>query len=386
MNNAANTQVQAAESIASAERGVEAARLSSIDTTAKAASKADEYRQALAKLTPEQRALFDSIAGPRGLTAAFKEWSRELQPDVLPLFTRMVNGAKNSLPGLSPLVRNSADAVGELMDRASADLKSPFWQRFKRGIAESAKPAIVGLGVAIGNVFKGAAGVIDAFFPHMDSISSRMQSITGDFADWGTNLRGSPQFERFLDYAAEMGPIVAKALGDIGGAFFEVGQALSPLSGPLFKILGAMASGIATIAEHAPWLIQGIWLAVIATKAWTLAMVAFNFVLNANPIVRIATLIGVLIGAVVLAYHKWSWFRNAVQATWEAIQTAALWAWSNVLRPVFFAIRDVLQVVGSVALWLWKNVIDPVFTAIWLASIFREGPPTESVAPFAFRS
>ncbi|MFJ4821147.1 transglycosylase SLT domain-containing protein [Streptomyces sp. NPDC088801] len=368
VNNAANTQVQAAESIASAERGVEAARLSSIDTTAKAASKADEYRKALAKLTPEQRALFDSIAGPKGLTAAFKEWVRELQPDVLPLFTRAVNGAKASLPGLSPLVRNSADAVGELFDRASADLKSPFWTRFKRGITDSAKPAIVGLGVAIGNVFKGAAGVVDAFLPHMDNISNRMQDVTGDFADWGTSLRGSPRFERFLDYAAEMGPIVAESLGDIGGAFFEVGQALSPLSGPLFKVLGAMASGIATIAENAPWLVQGVWLAVIATKAWTLAMVAFNFVLNANPIVRIAVLIGVLIGAVVLAYNRFGRFRTAVQATWEAIQIAALWAWDNVLRPVFFAIRDVLQVVGSVALWLWKNVIDPVFTAIWLAA------------------
>ncbi|MFI2716307.1 transglycosylase SLT domain-containing protein [Streptomyces collinus] len=368
VTNAANTQVQAAESIASAERGVEAARLSGIDTTAKAASKADEYRQALAKLTPEQRDLYDSIAGPKGLTAAFKEWVRELQPDVLPLFTRAVNGAKNSLPGLSPLVRNSADAVGELFDRASAELKSPFWTRFKRGITDSAKPAIVGLGVAIGNVFKGAAGVVDAFLPHMDDISSRMQDITGDFADWGTSLRGSPQFERFLDYAAEMGPIVAETLGDIGGAFFEVGHALSPLSGPLFKVLGAMASGIATIAENAPWLVQGIWLAVVATKAWTLAMVAFNFVLNANPIVRIAVLIGVLIGAVVLAYQKWGWFRTAVQATWEAIQTAALWAWDNVLRPVFFAIRDVLSAVGAVALWLWKNVIDPVFTAIWLAA------------------
>ncbi|MER7482806.1 hypothetical protein ABTX60_35085 [Streptomyces sp. NPDC126510] len=368
VNNAANTQVQAAESIASAERGVEAARLSGIDTTAKATTKADEYRLALAKLTPEQRDLYDSIAGPKGLTAAFKEWVRELQPDVLPLFTRAVNGAKASLPGLSPLVRNSADAVGELFDRASAELKSPFWTRFKRGITDSAKPAIVGLGVSIGNVFKGAAGVVDAFLPHMDDISSRMQDITGDFADWGTSLRGSPQFERFLAYAAEMGPIVAEALGEIGGAFFEAGQALSPLSGPLFKVLGAMASGIATIAENAPWLVQGIWLAVVATKAWTLAMVAFNFVLNANPIVRIAVLIGVLIGAVVLAYQKWGWFRTAVQATWEAIQTAALWAWDNVLRPVFFAIRDVLSAVGSVALWLWKNVLQPVFTAIWLAA------------------
>ncbi|MFJ5731117.1 aggregation-promoting factor C-terminal-like domain-containing protein [Streptomyces paradoxus] len=368
VTNAANTQVQAAESIASAERGVEAARLSSIDTTSKAASKADEYRKTLAKLTPEQRALFDSIAGPRGLTAAFKEWSKELSPDVLPLFTRMVNGAKGALPGLTPLVENSADAIGELFDRASADLKSPFWQRFKRGIAESAKPAIVGLGISFGNVFKGMAGVVDAFFPHMDSISDRMQKITGRLADWGTGLRGSPQFERFLDYAAEMGPIVAETLGDIGGAFFEVGQALSPLSGPLFRVLGAMASGIATIAENAPWLVQGIWLAVVATKAWTIAMAAFNFVVKANPIVRIAILIGALVGLVVLAYNRFGWFRTAVQATWAAIQTAALWAWNSVLKPVFFAIRDAVTAVGNVALWLWRNAFQPALSAIWLAA------------------
>jgi hypothetical protein len=365
--NAADTQVQAAESIESAERGVESARLSSINTTANAVTKADEYREALAKLTPEQRDLYDSIAGPNGLTAAYKAWAKELQPDVLPLFTRAVDGAKNSLPGLSPLVRNSADAIGELMDRASADLKNPFWTRFKRGIAENAKPAIVGMGVALGNVFKGMAGVIEAFFPHMDSISARMQAITGRFATWGTGLRGSPKFERFLDYAAEMGPIVAESLGDIGGAFFEVGRALSPLSGPLFRVLGAMASRIATIAENAPWLIQGIWLAVLATKAWTIAMIAFNFVLSANPIVRIAILIGVLIGAVVLAYNRFGWFRRAVQGTWDAIQTAAKWAWGNVLKPVFNALVNVIQTVGDVAVWLWENVFSPVFNAIGLA-------------------
>jgi hypothetical protein len=369
--NAADTQVQAAESIASAERGVEAARLSGIDTTAKAASKADEYRAALAKLTPEQRALFDSIAGPKGLTAAFKEWVKELQPDVLPLFTRAVNGAKNSLPGLSPLVRNSADAVGELFDRASADLKRPFWQRFKQGITGSAHPAIVGLGVAIGNTFKGAAGVVDAFLPHMDSISDRAQRITGRFANWGTSLRGSPAFERFLDYAAKMGPIVADALGDIGGAFVDVGQSLAPLSGPVLRVIGAIASGISTIAQNAPWFVQGIWLAVVATKAWSLAMIALNFALNANPIVRIAVLVGVLIGAVVLAYERFGWFRTAVQATWEAVQVAfsAIGLAARVLFAVLVTvvltpIILVVKAVGAIAMWLWREAFRPAFTNI----------------------
>jgi hypothetical protein len=111
VQNAADTQVSAADSITSAERGVESARLSSIDTTAKAATKADAYRAAVDKLTPSQRALYDSIAGPKGLTKAFKDWSTSLQPDVLPLFVRGINGAKNALPSLTPLVKAAADAV-----------------------------------------------------------------------------------------------------------------------------------------------------------------------------------------------------------------------------------------------------------------------------------
>jgi phage-related protein len=104
--------------------------------------------------------------------------AKELQPDVLPLFTRGVDGAKSSLPTLTPLVKTAADAIGELMDRASADLKKPFWQGFKKDIAENAKPAIVGLGVAFGNILKGMAGIVDAFLPHMDGISDTMQRIT----------------------------------------------------------------------------------------------------------------------------------------------------------------------------------------------------------------
>ncbi|MBQ1164661.1 hypothetical protein KBZ21_42550, partial [Streptomyces sp. A73] len=79
--------------------------------------------------------------------------------------------------------------------------------------------AIVGLGASFGRIFKGMAGVIQAFLPHMDDISRTMQRISGRFADWGTGLKGSPEFERFLAYAAKMGPKLASTLGDIGSAF-----------------------------------------------------------------------------------------------------------------------------------------------------------------------
>ncbi|MGW1260090.1 transglycosylase SLT domain-containing protein [Streptomyces sp. NPDC002513] len=368
VQSAADTQVQAADSIASAERGVESARLSSIDTTTKAATKTDAYRKALANLTPEQRKLYDSIAGPQGLTAAFKAWSTSLQPDVLPLFTRGVDGAKASLPGLTPLVKTAADAIGLLMDKASRGLKTPFWRGFKKDIETSAEPAIVGLGVAFGNVLAGMAGIVDAFLPHMNGISSTMQRITGRFADWGKGLRGSPAFEAFLKYAADKGPLIAQALGGVASALIAVGTALSPISGPLLQVISAVATGVASVANTLPWLIQLIYGVWVATKLWTIALAAFNLVMEANPIVLIITGIVALVAAVIYAYKHWGAFRDVVQATWHGIQVAASFAWNNVLKPIFDGIWWAIKGVGTVAVWLWQNVFSPVFQFIWMAA------------------
>ncbi|MGW4754275.1 aggregation-promoting factor C-terminal-like domain-containing protein [Streptomyces chartreusis] len=364
VQNAANTQIQASEQIKSAERGVESARLSAIDTTSKATSAQDKYRKALAAMTPAQRDLYNSIAGPKGLKSAFKDWSKSLQPEVLPIFTRGVDGMKNSLPGLTPLVKNSAQAVRELQRDASKELKTPFWQRFKKDITDSAKPAIKGLGKAFGNVIEGMAGVIDAFLPHMGDISKTMERITKRFANWGKNLKGSPEFEKFLDYASQNGPKLGSTLKKIADAFFEVGKALSPLSGTVLDILGKVADGIGALAEHAPWLIQLIWGLVVATRAWTIAMFLFNFVMKQNIIVKIILLIALLAAAVVYAYHKFPWFKDIVDKCWKGIKTAVSFAWEKVLKPTFGFIWDKLKWVGDKFSWLWNSAVKP--TAKWV--------------------
>jgi hypothetical protein len=393
VTNVATTQVQAAESIASAERGIESARLSSINTTTNAVTKADEYRKALAKLTPEQRDLFDSIAGPKGLTAAFKAWSKEMQPDTLPIFTRGVNGAKATLPTLTPLVQAAADAIGELMDRASADLKKPFWQGFKADIAANAKPAIVGLGVAFGNVLKGMAGIIDAFLPHMDGISDTMQRITGRFAKWGTGLKGSPEFERFLQYVKDTSPGVAEFLGDLIDATIDVTQALEPMSQVAMAVLSPLLDGISWISQNAPWAVQALWAIYAVNQAiklaaplWALALVGYNFAvagaatgtwswaaaIQATGIIPLIELVVVAVAALVLgiiwAYKNVGWFHTAVDAAWTGIKVATLFLWDKVLGPVLKYFWEGLKQLGEIAMWLWKNAIWPAFQGIWLAS------------------
>lgn len=391
VQNAADVQVQAADSIRSAERGVESARLSGLDTTAKTVTKADEYRKALAKLTPEQRKLFDSIAGPSGLTVAFKAWSKSLQPEVLPLFTRGVDGAKNSLPSFTPLVTAAADAVGILMDKASANLKKPFWQDFKKDIDESAKPAIVGLGVAFGNVLTGIAGIIDAFLPHMDGISSTMERITKRFANWGKGLKGSPEFERFLQYVKDTSPGVAEFLGDLMRTTLDIAKALSPMSKVAMDTLKPVLDGISWVATHFPGAIQTLWAFYAVTQAVKLGMAAFAIAMGIYEVVvagatlvtsgfaaavqatgiipvieAIILAIIALVAGVIIAYKKVDWFHNAVNGAVNGIKTGAMFLWNQGIKPAFNGIAWAFSHAGDLAIWLWQKALKPAFEGIWL--------------------
>ncbi|GGY88578.1 hypothetical protein CP967_31135 [Streptomyces nitrosporeus] len=389
VQNAADAQVSASEQIEAAERGVESARLSGIDTTAKAITKQDEYRKALAKLSPEARDLFDAIAGPKGITTAFKAWSRELSPSILPLFTRTVESAKNSLPGLTPIALGAAAGIGTLMDKASAQLKTPFWVSFKAELEESVEPAVVGFGVSFGRVVEGIAGIIDAFLPHMDGIARHSDRITERFAKWGTSLKGSPDFERFLKYVKDTSPGLAEFLGDVMEAALDVTKTLAPLSEALFDVVGPLFKAISWLAENCPEFVQTLWLLYAAQKAITLGMAAFAgamvlyesvmviatiatagwaVALNATgivPIIRAIILVVGLLGAgIVLLYKNSETFRTIVDAAWHGIKTTVSFVWNTILKPIFDAMAAGIRAIIDAAMWLWDNAIGPVFGLI----------------------
>src|SRR5690606_6100826 len=71
-----------------------------------------------------------------------------------------------------------------------------------------------------------------------------------------------------------------------------------------------------------------------ATKAWNAIQRVLNGTLRANPIGIIITIIGLLVGAIVLAYQRSETFRNIVQAAWNGIKTAASLAW-DIIGAVF---------------------------------------------------
>ncbi|MFF7018998.1 MULTISPECIES: peptidoglycan DD-metalloendopeptidase family protein [Streptomyces] len=390
VQSAADAQVSAAESIANAERGLASARLSSSTSTATAKTKADEYREALARLTGPQRDLFTSIAGPSGLVEAFKAWSRALQPEVLPLFTRSVDSAKASLPGLTPLALGAADGIETLQNKASAELKTPFWKSFKDDLADNVEPAVVGFGVAFGNVIAGITGIIDAFLPHMDGIASNSDRITERFAKWGTNLKGSPDFDNFLKYVKDTAPGVAEFLGDVLKAALDVSKAVAPLSTTAIAAIGPVFVAVSWLAQNSPELIVGLWGIYAAQKAIAIGMTAFAAAMAAyNSVILLSTIatagfgsvlavtgigpiikailivVGLLVAGFTLAYKNSETFRNIVDGAWAGIKAAVDVAWNQGLKPAFNGIWIGLKAIGTAAMWLWENALSPFFAFIF---------------------
>jgi phage-related protein len=102
----------------------------------------------------------------------------------------------------------------------------------------------------------------------------------------------------------------------------------------------------------------------IATAAWAVVQGVLNKVMNMNPLARIVLLIGLVVGALLVAYREHEGFRKVVQAVWAAIQAAAKWAWEKVLRPTLTGLWQAVRTVGGWMKWLWQKVMSPVWSAI----------------------
>ncbi|GGX63176.1 transglycosylase SLT domain-containing protein [Streptomyces hiroshimensis] len=378
----AKAQRQAADAIANAQRQLAASQTQVAEATTGADTAAQKYQRALAKLTPEARQTLTAVFA---LKQGFSDWSRSLQPEVMPLFTRGINDARASLPAFTPLVHGAAAGVRDLLAATEADFKTPFWHRFRDDLADSLQPAVLNLGTTVGYVFKGIAGVIDAALPHTRAFTGELVDGAKRFADWGTGLRDSDGFAEFLARVRQNGPVVAEILRNVGTTVGHVLQATAPLSGVSLAIVNGLSRLIATVPPGALEAIAVALIAIslglkaVAVAQWLVntATEAMALLIQATPIGWTADVIALVIAAVVAlgvalvyAYNRFGWFRDGVNACWTAIKVAVLAAWTYGLKPVLdWLCALITGAVVPAVLWLWHAAFEP-----WLAWLSVQVP------------
>lgn len=123
-------------------------------------------------------------------------------------------------------------------------------------------------------------------------------------------------------------------------------------------IATSFVTGVFTIYRTA------ILIGTAVTEGFTGAQAALNAVMDLNPVTLIVIAVLALAAAVFIAWKRSDTFRGIVMAAWHGIQTAALTAWTTVLKPTIDGLVKGWQAVAAGALWLFNTVLAPAFNFI----------------------
>lgn len=257
---------QANQRITDAERALAAARANVARVDQQSADQIASARRALAQASMQAASSTAAMAGPmirltalekqlaaawEGLTDAFDDWNRALQPAVIPVLIKGITLLRNTLPLLTPAVQGAAIGIGYLLDRANAAAQSPFWTQFSTWVGQAATPAIIGLGTLLGNLLKGLAGLAQSFGPIGFTFLQVLNNIAERFAAFMTGLANNPAFQRFTQQFVAAGPLITGtflSLGNLIGSFFS---ALAPAMQPILTFISTLANTLASVLKQA---------------------------------------------------------------------------------------------------------------------------------------
>ncbi|MFF4952281.1 phage tail tape measure protein [Streptomyces chattanoogensis] len=319
----------------------------------------------------------------------------DLAADALKEFSiRAIDGSKSTADGFKALGLNAgtmAERIGKGGKSASAALDLTLDRL--RGIKDPVKQSAAATAL-FGTQAEDLGKALFAMDP--SKAVATVGKVGGAANKMGQSIRSGPSYElqvfirRIQQGLVEvLGKYVVPALSKIGSAVntyfvpalkaaWSVGNSVFSFlrdAAPWLVPLGIAIGGL-TLALNANAIATGIATGVFSvyraamligtavTSGFTAVQAALNAVMALNPFVLVAIALAALVAGIIVAYKHSETFRNIVQAAWNGIKTAALYAWNVVLKPVFNGIVAAAKWVGNAALWLWNNAIKPAFSFI----------------------
>lgn len=292
--------------------------------------------------------------------------SAEAIPKLMAGIEQGTRGAAGQTQAFAGMMANQATTL--------TGIWSNFTDNLNRALGQLVTPVLPVVKSALSGVTDGL-GLLPGLIVRFQDAARPVGAVVGSvFRDLAAFVSGSvvPALRNLWSAVQPVAVIVGGALLAglrAAGAVLRdvVGPALVMVSGwlrPLMPVIVGIATafaawyGIAAAVSAVTRAVELARAAIVAIRiVWTLLSLAFT----ASPIGALVALLAGLVAGVVYAWNNFEGFRTVVLAVWQGIQSAAQWAWQNVLKPALDGIGAGLRAVGEVASWLWQNVLSPVF-------------------------
>lgn len=284
--------------------------------------------------------------------------------DLDKLINDLISTAETAFKNLEPVIERALEGIGKFIEKIA-----PVVAEKLPHVVETVLPSLISAGVSL------VSGVIAALPTILQALIDQAPFIVKKIGDalvkaWPDLQEG---IEELIYIVAENLPkLLGKILDVVSDVVDDIGELLGdkfPAFALVFDNLSVVIMGVvgALVSYKAALKIQGVIDNVkkvmeklkVATEGETIAQKLLNLVMNANPFVLIATVIGTLVAAFMTLWATNENFRNAVKEIWGGI-TEAFKAFGDFVVKLF--VEDIPGV--------WNEVIN----------IFEEG--IESIVEF----
>ncbi len=206
----------------------------------------EKMQETLSKLGPAGRDFVDVLQRLRPQLQGLQDTA---QAELFPGLSDGIEAVMERAPQVERIVGEIAGALGDLSAEAGEALAGPEWDQFFDFLEAEARPTLIDMGRALGNLTEGFAHLWMAFDPLSDQFSQGFLDMSRDFAEWADNLDQTEGFAEFLDYVDRVGPKVWDTLGAMGNALVELVDAAAPVGEAVLPAIEAIADTVATIAD-----------------------------------------------------------------------------------------------------------------------------------------
>lgn len=322
-----------------------------------------ELNARMKELSPEQR---KAVQGYSMLRESWKTFVEANKPQTFAIFARGFNIIKKAVPLLQPLFDAGAKAVSQFLGKASQWQTGGGLKSMIDFLARQASTALPILGRTFANIGSGLGKLFKVAGSGSGSALGVLEKLSKTFSNWAAG----GAFQRFMDYAAENAPRVGQLFGSLAQNVALLVQIFTPFAPLSLAIAAALSAILNAIPVRVLQVIVALWLAYsVAMRAYSLALLAavaqakimmavtkaLNFVLRANPIGLVITVLALLVVGIIAAYKHFDKFRWAVNDAMSLMGQGVLiaieimiGAFKIWLKAWMFAIGKILDGVAKI--------------------------------------